>query len=101
MAAAGTGRKQQLAVAVVALVAMLLVAAATAQDCGVSGDTLNKCLSYCAYGGNANANACCGPLRNANFDCVCRNYWGKLQSNRYYANCANKIKSRCGINRSC
>ncbi|RLN03033.1 male-cone protein 1-like [Panicum miliaceum] len=98
------GRKQQLAssaAVAVALVAMLvLVAAAAAQDCGVSRDTMNKCLSYCSSGGNADA--CCGPLTSgANLDCLCKNYWGKLQAYPSLANCANKIKSRCGINRSC
>ena len=47
------GRKQlaSSAAVAVALVAMLvLVAAAAAQDCGVSRDTMNKCLSYCSSG---------------------------------------------------
>ena len=97
------GRKQlaSSAAVAVALVAMLvLVAAAAAQDCGVSRDTMNKCLSYCSSGGNADA--CCGPLTNgANLDCLCKNYWGKLKDYPRLKDCANKIKSRCGISKSC
>ena len=94
------GRKQlaSSAAVAVALVAMLVLAAA--QDCGVSRDTMNKCLSYCSSGGNADA--CCGPLTNgANLDCLCKNYWGKLKDYPRLKDCANKIKSRCGISKSC
>ncbi|CAO2196487.1 unnamed protein product [Urochloa humidicola] len=99
------GRKQMAssnaaaAVVAVALVAMLLVAPAAAQDCGVGEGTMKACLSYCSSGGDSSA--CCGPMKNANVDCLCRNYWNKYKSVPYIANCAGKVKSQCGISHSC
>ncbi|XP_062187324.1 uncharacterized protein LOC133890782 [Phragmites australis] len=94
------GRKQvsyAVAVAVaVALVAMLVVATAAEDNCGIrdKGAVMSACLSYCAYG--SKEHQCCDPLRQADVACLCRNYWSALQKSRY-ASCANKIESKCGI----
>ncbi|RCV28721.1 hypothetical protein SETIT_5G425500v2 [Setaria italica] len=89
------GRKQQL---VVAVVAMLLVAGAAAQDCGVGESTRNACLSYCSD--DRYANACCRPMSNANMGCLC-NYWRKYNSVPFFAKCAAKIRSSCAIRMAC
>jgi hypothetical protein len=95
---AAAGRKQAV-VAVVALVAMLLVAGATAQVCGVPGGTMGACLSYCSNGGSKDA--CCRPMKSADVGCLC-GYWNKYKNSvPNLASCAAKIRSGCGIRKSC
>ncbi|XBI21094.1 putative lipid-transfer protein DIR1 [Aegilops tauschii subsp. strangulata] len=84
-----------------ALVALLVVAAASGAAgyhvCNVDTDSLvNNCRSYCAVGSNeaSPSGACCGAVRGANFKCLCK-YKGLLPKG-IDANRAMQIPAKCG-----
>uniref|UniRef100_A0A0A9AER8 Bifunctional inhibitor/plant lipid transfer protein/seed storage helical domain-containing protein n=1 Tax=Arundo donax TaxID=35708 RepID=A0A0A9AER8_ARUDO len=58
---------------------------------------MSSCPSYCRNNGGKKGSECCDALRNADVGCLCRNYWSGLQWSPYYARCAAKIQSSCGI----
>nr|ACG28082.1 protease inhibitor/seed storage/LTP family protein [Zea mays] len=78
----------------VALLALLFAASEADGTCNVDrGTVLRQCAS-CSSG--APSQGCCDALRNADFGCLCSNYWNKLK-NTPYASCAKAIPSACNL----
>lgn len=88
-------KQQAVAVAMAVALLALLFAAGEADECRVNrGTVLRECAS-CGSSG-APSDRCCDALRNADFGCLCRNYWGRLKGTSY-ENCAKAIPSKCNL----
>jgi hypothetical protein len=80
----------------VALLALLLAAGEAEKICKVDRDTvLKQCGASCSSG--TPSQGCCDALRDADFGCLCRNYWDKLKAVPTYASCAKAIPSKCNL----
>ncbi|KAM3334734.1 hypothetical protein ACQJBY_029264 [Aegilops geniculata] len=96
------GSKQATMASAVAVALLLAMAAASVSGtvCGVDlGSMKDACGSYCARGSREArpSGQCCGVLRKANLQCLCklkRNYgsFGSIDAGR-----AMQIPGKCGI----
>ncbi|EES04091.2 putative lipid-transfer protein DIR1 [Sorghum bicolor] len=82
------------AMAVVALLALLFAAGEAGEICRVDPGTVRNQCASCWRG--TPSRGCCDALRNADFGCLCTNYWDKLKGTSY-AKCAEAIPSQCNL----